>query len=563
MMKDYSTMSLAETQEEKGQPLHDMKMELHSKGAVLTNAWSDLSSFLTKYQAELTRKEFAVEIAGKEVDIRKKQLEEMKLVLEFGNDEVSNLQNEVQTKESQINHLQSELLIKEQLVQKMQLDLDCNQDLVAQSRNDFHAEYSELVQCRGNLEKLQSELSVKQEQIEIKDILLKKMQGQLMSENADLKEQLEKERSAHELTKKRLEEKSKSTAPLLKQFDLSISNIRTEPQQRDHENNSSAKSCKLKSLLTGKTAFTVTALGTAPGTSVICTTDVPQKKTRYSTRSTSSGLNQESDSVNIPTQATSGSEVYFPLSVSGEAGQESVIDTVSEMFTNHRDLKNEHFDKQPGKSSSGSDTDIMDALEYPVPVSGPIPHYMGYAANSEKAGEKEKTIFPGNRKKLSKSKNKADNDVMCDLCGKIVSNHRYLIDHKAQVHGIGKCLICEVCGKSLCKPSQYRDHVNAHKGIKEHQCPDCKKSFCFQTSLNRHIQDKICKRPLRNGKKSNAPKIFACEQCHQAYSTKTSLSQHINGMHGRRMYHCLVCRKDFRWRSGFNKHKKKHLTSST
>ncbi|XP_064628596.1 homeotic protein spalt-major-like isoform X5 [Lineus longissimus] len=189
-------------------PFQNMQTELQSKGAVLTKAWSDLFSFITRYQAELVVKENSVEMAEKEINMRKWHLDEMKPVVDAGNEEITKLQEEIQTSQRLLNRTQSELTVKEQMLQSVRSDLNCNMEMLDKSRSELLGKQTEVVRYRADLERLKSELTIQQEQISIKDNLLKKLQNQLMKENAELKEQLDNERQTlelernyHELTK--------------------------------------------------------------------------------------------------------------------------------------------------------------------------------------------------------------------------------------------------------------------------------------------------------------------------------------------------------------------------
>jgi chromosome segregation ATPase len=209
---------MIESKEEESNPSkNNMQMELHSKGLVLTKAWSDLFSFITKYQAELTAKENAVGIAEREIDVRKKQLEETRPVAEYGNYEISRLQDEIRMKEHLLLKSQSDISEKDEKLQMMQSELICHKELLEKDRCDMLERQTEKVCDPSDLEHLKSELLLKQEQIRIKDSLIVKLENELMRENAELKEQLdverqtlEFERRSHEMTKKCLREKSVS-----------------------------------------------------------------------------------------------------------------------------------------------------------------------------------------------------------------------------------------------------------------------------------------------------------------------------------------------------------------
>ena len=65
---------LGESSTEENVDSSTMQGELEKKGSVLTKAWTDLLTFLTKYQADLRNREKAVQIA--EEGIRKKLFKE-------------------------------------------------------------------------------------------------------------------------------------------------------------------------------------------------------------------------------------------------------------------------------------------------------------------------------------------------------------------------------------------------------------------------------------------------------------------------------------------------------
>jgi cob(I)alamin adenosyltransferase len=216
MMRDET---MPESHEEGGPTIaENMQEVLHKKGTVLTKAWADLFSYLTTYQAELTVKENTMEIAEKEISMRRKQIDEMKPVPPDC-EEFAKLQDEIHAKERQLTKAQSELSVKEQILRRTQSDLTCNMEMLERSRSDVLEKQNELIRYRGDMERLKSQLAIQQEQVSIKDNLLKKLQSQLMKENEELKEQseldrraLELERRAHELTKRTLREKERSVS---------------------------------------------------------------------------------------------------------------------------------------------------------------------------------------------------------------------------------------------------------------------------------------------------------------------------------------------------------------
>jgi chromosome segregation ATPase len=184
----------------------NMQTKLHNKGMMLTRAWTELFSFITMYQAELIVKENAMNIAEKEIGIRKKQLEDIKSSGNIENVEIKILRDEISSKEKQLKETQAELMVKEHVLHRAESEFSSNAELLKQSKYDLFRRQDELVQCKIDLEHLKSELTIKEDQIQIKDNLLKKLQNQLMKENFDLKEQLDVEKKAHRDTRNVLRE---------------------------------------------------------------------------------------------------------------------------------------------------------------------------------------------------------------------------------------------------------------------------------------------------------------------------------------------------------------------
>ncbi|XP_064628182.1 zinc finger protein 26-like isoform X1 [Lineus longissimus] len=395
-----------------------MQTELHSKGAVLTKAWSDLFSFITKYQAELVVKENMVEIGEKEIEQRKRQLEEMKPVVDAGNEEVSKLQDEIRMKEGLLSKAQSQLSVKERLLQRVQSDLSCNRELLEKAQSDLLDKQNNLIRYRGDLEHLKSELKVKQEQIQIKDNLLKKLQNQLMKENAELKEQLELERrshelekQSHELTKRSLVSQSMQSERRKRQraedvpaiveipdspptLDLSdvaedfgLSNIISMATNSSPLGQDSQQRKPSSELDTSQIAPNVPSHSPSYGDSE-CLHHMPTSTTLsqcdFSTRpkvsrssrfmsspsvtpsQTSVPSTCISDSIELSHTAMISSDTFFPLSVSEDVKPD--IDTMTSSMQIDSDSQGNMPTIKPGTPTSGT----SDSNQGPVPVSGPI-----------------------------------------------------------------------------------------------------------------------------------------------------------------------------------------------
>ncbi|XP_064628086.1 zinc finger protein 853-like isoform X6 [Lineus longissimus] len=518
MMRDET---MPESQEEESSPAasaantNNMQMELHSKGAVLTKAWADLFSFLTQYQAELTVKENAVEMAEREISIRKKQLEDMKPVVDVGNDEVVRLQELITNKERQLHKVQSDSMINEQMLKRVQSDLTCNQELVEKLRSELLEKQSNMVRYRNDLDRYKSDLSIKEEQIQIKDSLMKKMQNQLMKENTELRDQLELERRAHELerktheiTKRHLRDKEKKKSSTVSQvavsdiqepsppLDLSvlepdnfgISNIVSlsqsptqEPQQRAQElspDSSSGVDFKVEEE-EGDQRFRWQ------------TTDRLDRKSKYS----DSSYDEQSQKftvmspkrIKVEPEAAEESEVFFPLTVSDH-------DTLNTSLADDLTIPAQ----MPGTPSSGT----SDSNPGPVPISGPIPSTSALVMPPGAEGA-EKLIYSA----LETQDDDENSDPpvhfaaaenTCRICGKWFKFPNSLLVHlrehdhdqtKRPLDLAKRPYKCPVCNKGFTQKSPIKAHMRIHTGEKPYQCLKCGKRFRQSSTLLRHQRD--------------------------------------------------------------------------
>ncbi|XP_064628191.1 zinc finger protein 761-like isoform X1 [Lineus longissimus] len=490
ILKD-GIMSVAETEEEfspiqeyspsEGQDescsFENMQTELHCKGAVLTKAWSDLFRFITKYQAELVMKENSVEIAGKEIEERKKHLE---VIADSGHDET--LQDVIYTKERMLRKAQSELDVKDRMLQEVQSELSSNTELLEKSQCDLLKKQNDLVQYRGNVEQLKSELNVKQEQIKIKDTLLKKLQNQLMKENAELKEQLELERRAlqlekqsHDLTKRTMSSPGLNTRkrarmsadaatvveisdspPTLdlsdrKNFGLSNVISKSESQTQSSEQGRRVSS-RLKSRTSTSRSSTdhsshLHHMPPASTSSSQVTYTTPQKDAKFpETFMASQGNNAPvSDSTGVT------SDTYFPLSVSEDT---KLID-ISSMKVDS-DIQGDVPPVSPSASDNEGDVTISELIQSPEGSTD------AKNQNLEVRQESDGTCL-----KMCSSPKKYTCRIGDEAFPSKQSLGHHILVHSTEAH---KCSQCE---KAYITKWRLQQHMLIHTGEKPYECEDC------------------------------------------------------------------------------------------
>ncbi|XP_064628130.1 uncharacterized protein LOC135487875 isoform X3 [Lineus longissimus] len=448
------------TQENHVEENENMQMKLHNKGMMLTRAWTELFSFITMYQAELTVKENAMEIAEKEIGIRKKQLESIKSSGDAESEERQILRDEIDSKEKQLTKSQSDLLIKERLLQRVESDLSSNAELLEQSKYDLFNRQDELVRCKTDLERLKSQLTIKEDQIRIKDTLLMKLEHQLMKENSDLKEQLYLEKKAHQNTKMNLRDSqqvfgqssSSPSAMNLPEFqtamDLSVEQEDFQPSSVTVTSNQisgidhaqpTGDTISMSRKPHSRSSFPIYKHQKRMGPSAKwsnCNSRPTALSTR--TRSFSTGLSGPNDTPDDSIPARE-SDVFFPLQLSPEEDSKEGI--LASTFQSDSEITKPVPISQPFQSEHLMSTSASGGLDASALVT---PHQMDSSSQSD--NEKLSNRWPDSAPRQTEG-SVVSLSRTCDICWKPFLTKMELKFHMAQHKQEGYTYQCNICSR--------------------------------------------------------------------------------------------------------------------
>ena len=114
---------------------------------------------------------------------------------------------------------------------------------------------------------------------------------------------------------------------------------------------------------------------------------------------------------------------------------------------------------------------------------------------------------------------------MCDICGNELASKHNLRDHMAKIHAdVTETinLVCETCGWSTSTKKTLRQHIRIKHAIDRHEkCPHCDYHTARLECMHVHIDSK---HPDHDRKK------FFCDHCSKSFIFEASLKKHLENL---------------------------------
>jgi KRAB domain-containing zinc finger protein len=156
---------------------------------------------------------------------------------------------------------------------------------------------------------------------------------------------------------------------------------------------------------------------------------------------------------------------------------------------------------------------------------------------------------------LRDPKEKTQIHYTCKICAKVYSRMSSLYVHR-KIHD-GIVHECDLCGKKFSTEKYLQAHLlrKIHLGAqikqkrvkREHQCPQCDKTFTSKASYKEHIR-------FMHKKKEVQRRENVCSQCDITFKHRSSYDRHMRFQHHGKGFQCTVCGKVYPDSFTLNRH---------